>query len=450
MTQIDLDRQTKPAILLLGNYRPALAMSRALHESGYSVILGLEGEELGAECSRFVTEIWDHPSIEGGSLNFLSALEALFLQRPRIVAVVPVSEEFMLFLEPIQDEISRMVAFASPSSEIIRLFSNKLKALKFAGENGVPTLPYACVTSYDQLGQESERIGFPVVLRPFGANARILDKKALIYNSPLELQSALPAWPEGHGKILIQRFASGHRHNLYFAAYKGKMIGSLQTRIRLTNSPDGTGLAVDGVTVATDLVVLESTKTLIRLTNYTGVGLSQFIIDPVNKDICFLELNPRISGSHAVPELTGLPLTQLAVEMAIARHTKREPILPDPVPVTTPGLRYVWTSGEILAAKQAFVSGDTGARQTAHRIFTAVWAAMRADIHMIGIWRDPLPALLALFTIIPGFRLSRAKLKNFFISRRLVETNISPKNSPDPGNIFFKSKTISSSRGELT
>ncbi len=450
MTQANLDQRTKPTILLLGNYRPALAMSRALHESGYNVILGLEGEELGAECSRFVSEIWDHPSIEDGTTNFLSSLEALFLQRPKIGAVVPVSEEFMLFLEPIQSEISDMAALASPSSEIINLFSNKLKALKFACQNGVPTLPYACVTSYEQLIREAGKTGYPVVLRPFGANARILNKKALIYKSPLELKSALPAWPEGHGEILIQRFASGHRHNLYFAAYKGNMIGSLQTRICRTDSPDGTGLAVKGVTVVTDLVVSEKTKTLIRRTNYTGVGLAQFIIDPSSKDICFLELNPRISGSHAVPEQAGLPLTQLAVETAIAGHTKREPVLPNPVSVTAPGLRYVWTSGEVLAAKQAFVSGNTGAGPTARRIFTAIRSAMQADIHMIGNWRDPMPALLALLTILPGFRITRSNLKNFFISRRLVETNISPENSPDHGQVFFNAKTLSSYREKLT
>ena len=103
-------------VLLLGNYRPAVAAARALVGAGYRIILGLEGEELDAELSGYVADSWDHPQLRSASEAFDEALTDLIEERDDIVAVLPVAEEFVLYLAANEKAIKARTALASPAA----------------------------------------------------------------------------------------------------------------------------------------------------------------------------------------------------------------------------------------------------------------------------------------------------------------------------------------------
>ena len=244
--------------------------------------------------------------------------------------------------------------------------------------------------------------------------ARIGHKKALIFQNMSALRAALPEWPAGHKFLLLQRFASGRRHNVYFAARGGKLLGVVESRIARTNHPDGTGLAVDGETVVPSAELVGDTERLVRETGYTGVGLAQFIVDEEKGARCFLELNPRVAGSHAVAELAGLPLSGLAVDLAIA---------PDAVPLGSvmsgrAGMRYVWTCGDVIGTKFALMRGEAGVVRTAAGLVRTVWAALATDVHMTWSWRDPKPSIRALASTLPRFNWLRTALQTVQLGHR--------------------------------
>ena len=410
-------------ILLLGNYRPAVAVARALAADGWRVMLGYEGEDPGADCSRHVDEIWDHPGLKDSPDTLMNALTALLADRPDIAGVMPVSEEFMLFLAARDTVLRGRIKLVSPNRLVISTFSNKLKALDFATDCGVSTLPYARVADYRTLLSSADRIGFPLTIRAFGATARMGFKKALIVHNFAELREELPDWPAGHNALLLQRYAPGTRHNVYFAAKNGQIVGALETRIIRTDHPEGTGLAVEGTTVESSRSLLDSTARLAAAIRYTGIGLTQFIVPDDGGTHCFLELNPRVSGSHAVPEQAGLHLTRLAVELAAhtsGRHAPEAGAIETIIPIHEgrPGLKYVWTGGDLLGAKHAFMRREISAGHALVWILKAVRGAFTARIRMVWTWRDPLPGLLHVFIFLPFCGKPGERLRSFVAGRK--------------------------------
>ncbi|MEM8645723.1 MAG: hypothetical protein AAGF86_05190 [Pseudomonadota bacterium] len=407
-------RSDQTAILLLGNYRPAVVIARALAPLGYRIVLGLQGEEHGVRFSRFVSETWDHPELSRVGA-FDAELKSYLHQNPAISCVLPVTEEFVNAFARQDICLPEGVSLASPNNEVVNTFADKVGALELAKSVGVSTLPFAIVEDYDDLIARAVAIGYPLTIRPLGTTARLFGRKALILANSRELRAELKAWPQGHSRLLLQRYAQGTRHNVYFAAQNGNLIGVSESKINRTNNLDGTGLAVDGQTLTPTPVLLEGTRRLVEETRYTGIGLAQFIVDPESGDTCFLELNPRVSGSHAVPERAGVPLSGWAVELAQAD------LRPDTVTsACTFGrtdIRYVWTSGDLLALKTSLMDRHISLAHVPGLLLKIARSAIGANTHMIWRWDDPLPAMATLLGCLPRFGFVRRML-----SRRDAET----------------------------
>ncbi len=397
--------ESPQAVLLLGNYRPAVAIARSLAAAGYRIVLGSRGEAHGCRFSRFVDETWDHPPLDTAPVDLHSALARKLSSDRDIHYVIPVTEEFSQAFAGGALSLPEHVTLASPDAETVKLFSDKTKTLRLAGKLGVPTLPFEVVRDVDALARSVERIGYPLTIRPLGATARLYGKKALILKSPQDLAAELGDWPEGHERLLVQRFATGIRKNLYFAARNGVLVSLCQSAIERTNHQDGTGLAVFGRTEAPSDELAADTLALAAAVEYTGIGLTQFIVDEGSGERCFLELNPRISGSHAVPELAGAHLSRLAIEL-----TDEHAGAADPVYTGRAGMSYAWISGDLEGAKLALSSAQVGALGLVGRLARTLLNALRADVHMIWRLDDPLPAFAALYPVLPRFNRLRRKL----------------------------------------
>ncbi len=385
----------REAVLLLGNYRPAIVMVRALSRTGYRTVLGAGGEG-GAEYSRFIDEVWQHPSVTAAPQAMLRALTELLDRRRDITVIFPVSEECVMFCAAYGEYLVPRVAIASPRPDIVRTCVDKRALLSLAVANGIAVEPFCTVQTHDELVLAARDLGYPLVIRPIGPVNRLCGRKALIVRDPAEQKRLLPAWPQEQEALLLQRMAHGPRRNVYFAALDGRVVRSLETAIIRTDASDGTGLAVEGVTCAPSPGLSRDTATLVAALNYTGIGLTQFIVDEAAGTSCLLELNPRIAGSHAVPEAAGLDLTGLAVSLAQGRTGDAgRSIVPR-------SFRYAWTYGDLRGLAAALANGDVGPAEAAVWFARAALTLLRADVHMTWSVSDPAPALALFLRHLPG------------------------------------------------
>lgn len=385
-------------VLLLGNYRPTLTLARVLSDSGYRVISGREGCDGGAEHCRFVDEIWDHRSVKTDGEAFLADLEAFLARRPDISIVYPVSEEFIRLLSGRRSPQADGPTYVIASPETVAMCLDKVRLMSIALENDVPTALFEMVSGAADVRAAAERIGLPIVVRPEKSTDRIGGKKAIVCETAEQVSDIAEEVASANRKLLLQRKVSGPRHNIYFGAQDGRIVRYLHALVLRTDMLDGTGLAVDGITIEPDPVLRRHTERLISALNYTGIGCAQFLVDDRGSGVSFLEINPRIAGNHAVPEHAGLGLSQLAIDLVV------EPTKSVPMINGRPGLRYVWTCGDLLGTKHAYLRGEIGGLTATLAICRTLGTALFADIHMNWSWRDPMPGLHALGEVMPSWR----------------------------------------------
>ena len=393
----------KPAILLLGNYRPAVVLARRLRAQGFTVIAGLEGCQPIVEVSRYVDELWDHPSLAAGHRTFFGALDVLLSERPDIAWVFPVAEEFVRLFAEHRPKLPDPVQLASVAADLAEMCLDKPAMMELSRSCGVPIAPFAHVRTLDALFREAQVIGFPLVIRPERSTDRLGGLKALTVTSIDEMKLAFAAWPQADDArqpgLIIQRKAEGLRHNIYFTARSGVLHDVLHSIIARTDRPDGSGLAVDGEIVQADPALVGHVARLIERLDYDGIGCAQFLVDEASGAICFLEINARITGSHAVPDHCDMQLE--AFLMKATEHAGRDK---GTVPVDRgrAGLRYAWLAGDLEGWKASVRRGDLSVGAALAWLGSIARTALCADMDMALSWRDPLPGIATLLDIIPG------------------------------------------------
>jgi len=175
--------------------------------------------------------------------------------------------------------------------------------------------------------------------------------------------------------FVLQKFAPGGRHNCHFAADGGRIVAFLQQEVLRTDEADGTGIGLEGVSVAPSAELRTYCERLLYRLGYSGIGCIQFLVDPASGAVSFLELNPRLDSTAALACSLGYDFPRLAIE--IAARTR-------PAPLSTPyatGRHYHWLYGDLNAWRQGKIGLSLLARS----------ALRGCDLSFD--WRDPAPGL---------------------------------------------------------
>jgi len=388
-----MKRDRAGAVLVLGNYRPTLAVARVLKRRGYRVIVSeARHGAAGARYSRFVDALWQHPDLADPDA-FAQALAALVAARGDIAAIFPVEENYCAWLARHASRVPEGVPVISPAPDVVTLCLDKSRMLDLARELGVRSLPHEVAASLDELRLAAQGIGYPVIVRPFSHLVRIGDKKAVICLDPEQLAAAFPVWPENQPGLLLQRYLVGGRRDLYFSAREGRIEALLETHVTRTDNIDGTGLSTEGRYAPLTPELADETRRLVEALGYSGIGVTQFVVDARTGEATFLELNPRVAGSHRCAEAIGFRLTEAALSIA------RSPSEPTPAANFSDypaGGYYCWLSGDLYGIAEALGRGDLGALSLSRWSGKVLRSALRARVHLTWSLDDPLPALALL------------------------------------------------------
>ena len=369
-TEFSVAKQT---VLLLGNYRLSLAIARQLGKAGHRVIAGGARDGVIARC-KYVERVWDHPSMFKNEKVFLAALDELLAERPDVSMIMPVSEIVLLKLVKMVEQLP--IPLAAASRETVELCCDKGKMAVLAAELDVPQAAFAIADSMEALVEAGEQVGYPCVARP--NDGRNYDVKAYFINSRQHLHFVFKEWPSWHDSLLVQARVRGSRYNRYFVADKGVVVDSLDVRIERTDRPDGSGYAVEGVSVPSVSGLDVPTQRLIENLEYSGVGCAQYLIDEARGQISFLELNPRIGGNYAFPHALGLDLVTPLMAMALNQPLVKSNALPD----RAVSKRFVWLYGDVIGFMSALHGREIGVRGALRWMLKSISGQVRADNHL--------------------------------------------------------------------
>jgi predicted ATP-grasp superfamily ATP-dependent carboligase len=266
-----------------------------------------------------------------------------------------------------------------------------------ARELGIPVPTTLVGVTPAELVEAARRCGFPCVLKANDSSEPLLGEKALICPDEQSIAGIAQRFATPNLGIVVQAFARGQRVNCNFAAWDGTLHSYSEQRVIRTDRPNGTGLAVDSVSIPATPSLRQHTEALARHFRYTGVGCAQFLFDPRSGATAFLELNPRIDAACSLPVACGFDLPLWELEIARRRAGDRNDLPADAG--YRIGVRGNWLLGDLRARAQAQRSGMPGAPSTLVWLGYAVRSFLAANQHTVWSWRDPGPALFEYFGV---------------------------------------------------
>ena len=385
-------RSDQASILLLGSYRQTITVIRSLGRAGYHVIVGGGKARDYAEFSRYTAEVCLLPDLSDGEDDYVLALAKFLSERPDVRFVFPIGELQITFLARHLPDIPRWVALVMADSAVLSVCLDKAGTFAIAEELGIPVPEYRKVFGYRDLMAAVESFGYPCVVKPNHSLTPFCDMKAIIVDGPNSLRQHLPDWPQGNEFLLVQRFADGYRHNCHFAAESGVLLSYFEQRVLRTDRLNYTGYGVDGISVAPSARLKAYCESLVQKLRYTGVGCVQFLVDDGAVTENFLELNPRLDATCAIPYHCGYDFPLMAVELAGYRQGRSTKDITSCATYPV-GKRGVWWLGDVEGAIDSLWRGQIGLRGLAQWMVRFLRSAVRADFHLTWSWRDPLPTL---------------------------------------------------------
>jgi acetyl-CoA carboxylase, biotin carboxylase subunit len=217
------------------------------------------------------------------------------------------------------------ITFIGPSAEVIEIMGEKDRARREVKAAGLPTVPGSdgIVEGEEQLAKESEKIGYPLILKAVagggGRGMRIVRKQeellAMYNTARSEAQGAF-----GSPDVYAEKFIEHPRHIEFqvLGDSHGKVIhlGERECTIQrrhqklLEESPSPAMDPKKRKDLGAKVV-----RALEKI-GYTNAGTVEFLMDE-DGSIYFIEMNTRIQVEHPVTELvTGVDLIKAQIRIA--------------------------------------------------------------------------------------------------------------------------------------
>ncbi|MBI3555850.1 MAG: hypothetical protein HY074_06280, partial [Deltaproteobacteria bacterium] len=173
-----------------------------------------------------------------------------------------------------------------------------------------------------------------------------------------------------------------------------KLTTYFQQKVLRTDVLDGSGYGVEGVSVPPSAELRGYCEQLVGRLSYTGVGCVQFLLDSRTGKAYFLEINPRLDATCALPYRLGIDFPMLAVECAKVRAGLVDA---DSVRLEQaqyqPGRRAAWIVGDIFGLLHAIRHRKVSAPQVAAWVGRICISVVRNRMHITWESRDPLPTV---------------------------------------------------------
>ena len=375
------------SVFLLGNLRSSLTLARSLARAGHAVHAGYDSLDPFLVRSRAVAGVCPHAMLDEDPEAALRQVNAYLSQHPEIEAVIPVSEVALRLVSRHRDRFPPGVRAVVADDRLVEACSDKARLFELCDRLGVRLARRSMATDLAQLSAAVGEVGLPCIVKPVESTEFVWGRKAVILHTAEDARR-LASWPEGHRTLCVQSFVDGPRHNVYFGAARGRLLGAVEVEVLRTDRLDGVGYAVEGVSTPPLPAVRTATEALVQALDYHGVGCVQVMVDRHTGEISFLEINPRLGGNYLIAERCGRPLSLWMLELAQGRTPEA---LPDPwaYPVA---VGYAHTRGDLGGLKAEWSTGALTPLQAIAWALQALRAAFR-PVHLTFSLRDPWPTV---------------------------------------------------------
>jgi acetyl/propionyl-CoA carboxylase alpha subunit len=269
------------------------------------------------------------------------------------------------------------LVFVGPGAEVIERMGDKIRARRFAVQQGVPVTPAA--DEADDPASFAERaraVGFPLLVKGAaggGGKGMQIVREASRLAEAIDVARRESERYFGDGRLFAERFVERPRHIevQVFGDAHGNVIHlgerecSIQRRFqKLIEETPAPGLAA----ALRERICAAAVK-LAKAAGYVNAGTVECIVSPQG-EFFFLEMNTRLQVEHPVTEMvTGLDLVEWQLRVAAG----------EPLPLTQEQVRW---HGHAIEARLLAEDADAGFVPDTGRVRLLHWPqapALRID-----------------------------------------------------------------------
>jgi len=218
------------------------------------------------------------------------------------------------------------ITFVGPPGEVMRRLGDKIESKLLAERVGVPLAAWSGgpVADLAEARAQAEAIGYPLMVKATagggGRGIRLVSSAAEL-GEAFERASSEAARTAGDATMFLERAIRGGRHvEVQVVADAAGDVWTLGVRdcsVQRRNQKvieESASTALDG---GQEQLLRSSAAGLVRAAGYVSAGTVEFLYEPGERLVSFLEVNTRLQVEHPVTEATtGVDIVKLQLHIA--------------------------------------------------------------------------------------------------------------------------------------
>jgi len=326
-----------PVLILGGEPRIAVAITRSLHRQGIPVSIAAFASDNVGRTSRMTQESFLLPSYRQAPAASLQAVTALLEER-RFGLLMPISDTALGLIADHHDALVPLVRLACPAPTVIRRVLDKNLTLDTARRCGLLVPRGHEIPSLAVLDAISPTLQFPLVAKPKDKAVQSAFKVQYFYRVD-ELRRALAAESQFGVRNLIQEFATGEGVGIGVLVQQGDAVAMFQHR-RLAELPATGGVSVRALAEPLDPVLSRQALALLQAIGWEGIAMVEFKVDRRRGRAVLMEVNGRYWGSISLA-------VQAGVDFPFYEWQIRQGQRPRIANTYKAGMRWRWLAGDV-------------------------------------------------------------------------------------------------------
>ena len=326
-----------PVLILGGEPRIAIAITRSLHRHGIPVSIAAFASDNVGRASRLTHDSFLLPSYRQAPTASLQAVIALLEER-RFDLLMPISDTALGLIADHYDALVPLVRLACPAPTVIRRVLDKNLTLDTARRCGLSVPRGYEISSPAVLEAIGHTLHFPLVAKPKDKGLESAFKVQYFHTLD-ELRRAVAAESQFGVRNLIQEFATGEGVGIGVLVQQGDAVAMFQHR-RLAELPATGGVSVRALAEPIDPVLSTHALSLLQAIGWEGVAMVEFKVDRRRGRAMLMEVNGRYWGSISLAVQAGVDFPFYEWQI---RHGQR----PRTANTYKSGMRWRWLAGDL-------------------------------------------------------------------------------------------------------
>ena len=308
-------------IVLDGNQRPSLAITRSLGKKGFHVTVGAETKKSLSSSSRFCADSFEYPSPHEYPEGFFRAIlgKSCELQPDFLVPVTDVTVGEILRR---RGEFDKKICIPYDEFEKYSFVSNKEWVASQCKKLGIPIPGSVLSTDFtdrEAIMDAAGKLGYPLVVKLGVSRIRTetgwINTRVQYARNEKELDATLKNPLFSEVSFLLQERIQGQGVGIFLLMKDGEVLASFAHR-RLREKPPSGGVSVLCESIEPPADALNAATRLLASVRWNGIAMVEFKNDGRDNVLKVLEVNARFWGSLELAISSGVDFPYLLMAMS--------------------------------------------------------------------------------------------------------------------------------------